>query len=57
MTKVIIFDTETTGLPKKRNQNALHEPNCWPDIVSVSWSVFSNVKTATGSSDESLGLI
>jgi DNA polymerase III epsilon subunit-like protein len=42
MTKVIIFDTETTGLPKKRNQNALHEPNCWPDIVSVSWSVFSN---------------
>ena len=42
MTKVIIFDTETTGLPKKRNQNSLHEPNCWPDIVSVSWSVFSN---------------
>ena len=42
MPKVVIFDTETTGLPKKRNQSALHEPNCWPDIVSLSWSVFSD---------------
>jgi DNA polymerase-3 subunit alpha len=41
MVKVVIFDTETTGLPKKR-QSAEQEPDCWPDIVSFSWSVFIN---------------
>lgn len=40
MIKIIILDTETTGLPKKRGQSALDGPNCWPDIVSISWSIF-----------------
>jgi len=44
MGKVIIVDTETTGLPKVRNQQALVGPGCWPDIVSISWSVFKNGK-------------
>lgn len=39
MVKVIIFDTETTGLPKKR-RSALDDADCWPDLVSLSWSVF-----------------
>jgi DNA polymerase III epsilon subunit-like protein len=38
--KIVIFDTETTGLPKIRNQIALLAPNCWPDMVSISWSLF-----------------
>jgi DNA polymerase III epsilon subunit-like protein len=42
MPKVVIVDTETTGLPTKRGKSALIEPNVWPDIVSVSWSVFSD---------------
>ena len=39
MVKVIVFDTETTGLPKKRT-SALEDSTCWPDLVSLSWSVF-----------------
>ena len=40
MPKVILFDTETTGLPKHRRQCPLLDPDCWPDLVSVSWSIF-----------------
>jgi hypothetical protein len=40
MAYTIIFDTETTGLPKFRNINALNQRDNWPDIVSVAWSVF-----------------
>jgi DNA polymerase-3 subunit alpha len=39
--KVLLIDTETTGLPKKR-QSYVVEPNCWPDIVSISWCVYIN---------------
>lgn len=35
---LIFIDTETTGLPKKR-QDALLEPGVWPDIVSIAWIV------------------
>lgn len=36
--KVLIFDTETTGLPKSR-KSALLEPNIWPHIVSIAWTI------------------
>jgi DNA polymerase III epsilon subunit-like protein len=39
MVKVIVLDTETTGLPKSR-KSPLETPDGWPDIVSFSWSVF-----------------
>ncbi len=40
--RVVIFDTETTGLPKNRNQIAVAEPNNWPDLVSICWHVYLN---------------
>ena len=36
--KLLIFDTETTGLPKSRKP-AKEEPNNWPHIVSISWII------------------
>jgi DNA polymerase III epsilon subunit-like protein len=36
--KLLIFDTETTGLPKFR-ESAEKTPNNWPHIVSISWIV------------------
>ena len=42
--RVIFFDTETTGLPTKRKVSALEEPGIWPDIVSICWWVFDNRK-------------
>lgn len=36
--KLLIFDTETTGLPKSR-QPSLKGPNNWPHIVSISWVI------------------
>jgi len=35
---VIIFDTETTGLPKNMGKSAWLEKNNWPDLVSIAWS-------------------
>ncbi len=40
--RLVILDTETTGLPKDRWVSALQAPNNWPDLVSVAWSVFEN---------------
>jgi DNA polymerase-3 subunit alpha/DNA polymerase-3 subunit epsilon len=40
MQNIVFLDTETTGLPKFRNINALNQPSNWPDIVSVAWSVY-----------------
>lgn len=37
--KLLIFDTETTGLPKSR-QPSSRGPNNWPHIVSISWVIF-----------------
>lgn len=37
--KVLIFDTETTGLPNDYKKQAISEPNNWPHIVSISWAV------------------
>jgi DNA polymerase III epsilon subunit-like protein len=38
--KLLIFDTETTGLPKARNP-ARDGPNNWPHIVSISWVILN----------------
>lgn len=40
--KLLIFDTETTGLPKTRTP-AANGPNNWPHIVSISWIVLDTV--------------
>jgi DNA polymerase III epsilon subunit-like protein len=37
--KFIIFDTETTGLPRSVSTSAFKEPNNWPHIVSISWAI------------------
>jgi DNA polymerase III epsilon subunit-like protein len=34
--KLLIFDTETTGLPKSRKAST-EGPNNWPHLVSISW--------------------
>jgi len=39
--KVLIFDTETTGLPKTRAK-AILQRNNWPHIVSISWLVMDS---------------
>jgi DNA polymerase III epsilon subunit-like protein len=39
--KILVFDTETTGLPKSRKPAAL-EANNWPHIVSISWLILDN---------------
>jgi DNA polymerase III epsilon subunit-like protein len=36
----IIFDTETTGLPKNKWRSALQGPANWPDLVSICWLVY-----------------
>ena len=42
MTRVLFFDTETTGLPRKRGVSALEDASIWPDLVSISWQIFEN---------------
>jgi len=38
--KILIFDTETTGLPKRRNANP-EETYLFPYVVQLSWMVFN----------------
>ena len=40
--RIVVFDTETTGLPKLRGTDAKHVRNNWPHIVSISWMVLEN---------------
>ena len=40
--KLLIFDTETTGLPINKRQSALSKPNNWPHIVSISWVILDS---------------
>ena len=47
MTKIIFFDTETTGLPKFRKETALVGPDNWPDIVSIAWGIIENGQRKT----------
>ena len=37
--RVLVFDTETTGLPKKRNQSLFNTED-WPYIVQISLVVY-----------------
>lgn len=39
--KLLIFDTETTGLPKSRKPSS-EGPNNWPHIVSISWVILDS---------------
>jgi DNA polymerase III epsilon subunit-like protein len=41
--KLLIFDTETTGLPKSREQ-AIKGANNWPHLVSIAWIIVENDK-------------
>jgi DNA polymerase III epsilon subunit-like protein len=40
--KVLIFDTETTGLPKDWKIPAERQPNNWPHIVSIGWMILDS---------------
>jgi len=40
MSYTLFFDTETTGLPKNRDADPLKEKGNWPDLVSLSWSLY-----------------
>lgn len=39
MTKILVFDTETTGLPKKRNAS-MFKPDDWPHVVQLSFMLY-----------------
>jgi DNA polymerase III epsilon subunit-like protein len=41
--KILVFDTETTGLPKSFKTNAIQSPGNWPHLVSISWAVLDSV--------------
>jgi len=40
----LIFDTETTGLPRHKTVSALQIPGNWPDLVSICWMLFDGPK-------------
>ena len=43
--RLLIFDTETTGLPKNRNTPAEYLKDNWPHMVSIGWMLYdSNIK-------------
>jgi DNA polymerase III epsilon subunit-like protein len=42
MVRVLFFDTETTGLPRKRGISALDDGTIWPELVSISWQIFDD---------------
>jgi DNA polymerase III epsilon subunit-like protein len=40
--KILVFDTETTGLPNDSSLTALQSPDNWPHLVSISWAVLDS---------------
>jgi len=49
-TNLLIFDTETTGLPRDKTMPANLAAENWPDLVSLSWKVYTDgVCTSTNS--------
>lgn len=42
MVRSLIFDTETTGLPRDKHMPANLQKGNWPDIVSISWRVYDD---------------
>jgi DNA polymerase-3 subunit alpha len=49
MVQILIFDTETNGLPKDKTKQGILERDNWPDLVSICWMLYEDetlVKTA-----------
>jgi DNA polymerase III epsilon subunit-like protein len=44
MTQILLFDTETNGLPKSRNIAGNAEKGNWPDILSICWMIYEDEK-------------
>ena len=42
MVKIIVFDTETTGLPREKKIGALESNRNWPDLVSICWHIYED---------------
>jgi len=42
MTRCMVFDTETTGLPDKVNKVENHNLHLWPHIVQLSYIIYDN---------------
>lgn len=40
--KILVFDTETTGLPKDMSLPAFQSSDNWPHLVSISWAVLDS---------------
>jgi len=40
--RALIFDTETTGLPRDKNMPAHLRKGNWPDLVSIAWKVYED---------------
>jgi DNA polymerase-3 subunit epsilon len=40
--KILVFDTETTGLPKDMSLPAIQSSDNWPHLVSISWAVLDS---------------
>ena len=40
--RTIIFDTETTGLPKDKTLPPQYKKDNWPDLVSICWRVYDH---------------
>ena len=51
--KILVFDVETTGLPKKRRA-ALDDFDNWPYIVQLSWVVYDVIDGGIESIDDSI---
>lgn len=45
--RLLLFDTETTGLPKNIKGPATAGPDNWPHLVSIGWIVIENDKVIT----------
>ncbi len=37
--RILVFDTETTGLPIKRN-GSIDDSSNWPFIIQISWVIY-----------------
>ena len=46
--KVLVFDTETSGLPKERNPS-IYDTDKWPHVMQISYIIYN---TETGDIDE-----
>ena len=50
--KILVFDTETTGLPKDMKGDIKDSSN-WPYIVQISWLVYDDaIKSITSYTNE-----